>query len=116
MWIVTTDNQTVNIAEARRLVVEAWASPEKVSVVAYYGSGDSIVLAEAHQPDAAYARALADAYYKAIQNALCDGESFCDLNDHSEVVRDFTVTYHRTEITELQTDSPRQQALGDAAE
>ena len=107
MWIVTTDNQTVNVSGARRIVVEAPASPERVSVVAYYGDGESIVLAEAHQPDAAYARALADAYYKAVQNALCDGDGFCDLNDHTEVVRDFTVTY-RADLS----DAPDRVATG----
>ena len=82
MWILTTENELVNIEEARKIVIEAEPSdkPYTVVVLAYYAGGDKIVLARAHQRDERYARSMAAACLNAIDESLRDGEGFCDLS------------------------------------
>ena len=88
MWVLTTDNELVNIAQARKIVIEAEPSgkPHTVVVSAYFAGGDTAVLARAHQPNARDARSMAAACLKAIDESLRDGEGFCDLSDTCEEV------------------------------
>lgn len=88
MWVLTTENELVNVGEARKIVIEAEPSarPHTVVVSAYYPEGAALVLARAHQPDERYARSMAAACLRAIDEALRDGEGFCDLSSTCEEV------------------------------
>ena len=88
MWIMTTGNELVNIAGARRIVVEPDATGDTMRVVAYFGDPitvppASLTLAETTQRgDREYATTVANAYYRAIQEALRDGDPYCNLCDY----------------------------------
>jgi hypothetical protein len=88
MWILTTENELVNITQAQKIVIEAEPSgkPHTMVVLAYFVGGDRFVLARAHQPNQRYARSMAAACLKAIDESLRDGEGFCDLSDTCEEV------------------------------
>ena len=86
MWVVTTDNHLVNIAAARKIVIETDDNSDTAAIVAYFGDAEApVTLAEATQRgDPNYAATVARAYYKAIQEALRDGEPFCNLCTRGE--------------------------------
>ena len=83
MWVLTTENELVNIGEARKIAVQIEPSdkPYTVVLLAQYPDGATVVLARAHQRDERYARSMAGACLRAIDEALRDGEHFCDQSD-----------------------------------
>ncbi len=85
MWIVTTNEELVNIARARRVVLQIESDGCTAIVMACFEDGECSVLARVSQPDDQdYVISTARAYYRSIQQSLRGGESFCNLCSHGE--------------------------------
>ena len=85
MWVMTPNEEIVNIARARRVVLQIEPDGYTATVIACFDDGECALLARVSQPgDQDYSISTARAYYRSIQQSLRNGEAFCNLCSHGQ--------------------------------